>query len=427
MEIYLLVLLGLVTTLVVDLLTIAARTGLRNATLARVLQLHDQGVGKAEDALALMDMSPRPYAGLHLLQSLARFLLFGGILLFMLQSVENLAQWAVIVILLLIGLIVALTEWVVERLIVRNPEVWVIRLNAFIRFVNFAFYPLASLALLFTGETKSREEYPNKVTEDELITLVDASEQNGIIEQEERQMIRSIIQLGETLTREIMVPRIDIIALDVHAPLSEAMDKLVETGFSRLPVYEETVDNIIGLLYAKDLISLWRDGKDHDESLRDVLREAYFVPEAKKADELLSELQSRRVHMAIVVDEYGGVAGVVTLEDIIEEIFGEIQDEYDENEELLYQIQEDGSYLFRGRVDLDDFNDLMNTNLPVDEADTLGGFLYMRFGHVPIVGEHVEEDGLHLTVVQVSSRRIRLVRAQRIPQEEKTDVDGKTS
>lgn len=427
MEIYLLVFFGLVTVLVVDLLTIAARAGLRNATLARVLQLQDQGVSKAEDALALMDMSPRPYAGLHLLQSLARFLLFGGILLFILQSAANLQQWAVIGILLLIGLIVALTEWIAERWIIRSPEVWVIRLDAFIRFVNFIFYPLASLALLFTGETKSYEESPNKVTEDELITFVDASEQNGIIEQEERQMIHSIIQLGETLTREIMVPRIDIIALDVHAPLSEAMDKLVETGFSRLPVYEDTVDNIIGLLYAKDLISLWRDGKDHDESLRDVLREPYFVPEAKKADELLSELQGRRVHMAIVVDEYGGVAGVVTLEDIIEEIFGEIQDEYDENEELLYQIQEDGSYLFRGRVDLDDFNDLMNTNLPVEEADTLGGFLYMRFGHVPIVGEHVEEDGLHLTVVQVSSRRIRLVRAQRISQEEKINVDESTS
>lgn len=424
MDMYLLVLFGLFTLLVVDLLTIAARTGLRNTSLARVLQLQDQGVGKAEDAMALMEVSPRPYAGLHLLQSLARFLLFGGILLFMVQSLENLERWALIGILLLIGLIVALTEWITERWIVRSPEVWVMRLNAFIRFVNFIFYPLASLALLFTGETKSHEENPNKVTEDELITFVDASEQNGIIEQEERQMIHSIIQLGETLTREIMVPRIDIIALDVHAPLAEAMDKLVETGFSRLPVYEDTVDNIIGLLYAKDLISLWRDGKDHHESLRDVLREAYFVPEAKKADELLSELQSRRVHMAIVVDEYGGVAGVVTLEDIIEEIFGEIQDEYDENEELLYQIQEDGSYLFRGRVDLDDFNDLMNTNLPVDEADTLGGFLYMRFGHVPIVGEYVEEDGLHLTVVQVSSRRIRLVRAQRIPQEEKINVDG---
>jgi CBS domain containing-hemolysin-like protein len=221
-----------------------------------------------------------------------------------------------------------------------------------------------------------------------------------------------------------MVPRIDVMALDVHAPLSEAMDKLVESGFSRVPVYEDTVDNILGLLYAKDLISLWRSGKDHHESLRGVLRDAYFVPEAKKADELLTELQSRRVHMAIVVDEYGGVAGVVTLEDVIEEIFGEIQDEYDENEEQLYQVQEDGGYLFRGRVDLDDFNALMDASLPVDEADTLGGFLYMRFGHVPTAGEAVEEDGLRLTVEQVSSRRIRLVRAQRKTQDEKADVDG---
>jgi len=424
MDIFILVLLGLGILLVVDLLTIAARSGLRNASLARVLQLQDQGEHKAENALALVNMLPRPYAGLHLLQSFSRFLLFGGILLLITQSVENLALWAVIGILLLIGLVVALAEWVVERLIARSPEFWVIRLNFFIRFVNFILYPLASLALLFTGDSKSTDQNLSKVTEDELITLVDASEQNGIIEQDERQMIRSIIQLGETLTREIMVPRIDVVALDVHAPLSEAMDKLVETGFSRVPVYEETVDNIIGLLYAKDLISLWRAGKDHSESLRGVLREAYFVPEAKKADDLLSELQSRRVHMAIVVDEYGGVAGAVTLEDIIEEIFGEIQDEYDENEEQLYQIQEDGSYLFRGRVDLDDFNDLMDSNLPVDEADTLGGFLYMRFGHVPTAGENVKEDGLNLTVEQVSSRRIRLVRAHHIIQEEKNNGVG---
>jgi len=424
MYIFLLVLLGLGVILVVDLLTIAARSGLRNASLARVLQLQHQGKHKAENALALMNKLPRPYAGLHLLQSFSRFLLFGGLLLLITQFVENLALWAVIGILLLVGLVVALAEWVVERLIARSPEIWVIRLNSFIRFVNFILYPLASLALLFTGDSKSTDKNLSKVTEDELITLVDVSEQNGIIEQEERQMIRSIIQLGETLTREIMVPRIDVVALEVHAPLSEAMDKLVETGFSRVPVYEETIDNIIGLLYAKDLISLWRAGKDHNESLRGVLRDAYFVPEAKKADDLLTELQSRRVHMAIVVDEYGGVAGAVTLEDIIEEIFGEIQDEYDENEEQLYQIQEDGSYLFRGRVDLDDFNDLMDSNLPVDEADTLGGFLYMRFGHVPTTGENVKDDGLNLTVEQVSNRRIRLVRAQHIIQEEKNNVDG---
>ena len=373
--------------------------------------------------MVLMDMLPRPYAGLHLLQSLARLLLFGGILLFTIQYIENIAVWAVLGILILIGLVVALAEWIVEQIASRNPENWVMRLIVFIRLINFVLYPLVSLTLLLSADKNNADNSLSKVTEDELITLVDASEQNGIIEQEERQMIRSIIQLGETLTREIMVPRIDVIALDVDAPLTEAMDKLVETGFSRVPVYEDTIDNILGLLYAKDLISLWRTGKDQDESLRGVLRDAYFVPEAKKADELLTELQIRRVHMAIVVDEYGGVAGVVTLEDIIEEIFGEIQDEYDENEEQLYQIQDDGSYIFRGRVDLDDFNDLMDADLPVDEADTLGGFLYMRFGHVPTAGEHVDEDGLRLTVEQVSRRRIRKVRAQQKRMEVKTNVD----
>jgi putative hemolysin len=420
-------LLGLAVLVGIDLLTIAARSGLRHASLARLLQLQENGDDKASQALTLMNMLPRPYAGLHLVQSLARLLLIGGLLLLVVQSNPYGLMWLDLVIFLLVGFVIALAEWTVERFIHRNPETWVMRLVGLSRLVNFVLYPLISLTLLVSGDSRNTSEGQGKVTEDELITLVDASEQNGIIEQEERQMIHSIIQLGETLTREIMVPRIDVIALDVHAPLSEAMDKLVESGFSRVPVFEETVDNIIGLLYAKDLISLWRTGRDHADDLRDVLREPYFVPEAKKVDELLAELQARRVHMAIVVDEYGGVAGVVTLEDIIEEIFGEIQDEYDENEEQLFQVQDDGSYLFRGRIDLDDFNDLMNANLPVDEADTLGGFLYTRFGHVPTAGEQWEEDGFLLTVEQVSSRRIRMVRAQPIVLDYKTDANGRTS
>ena len=355
---------GLAVLLVIDLLTIAARTGLRNASIARLLQLQEQGERKATDGLALMNLLPRPYAGLHLLQSVSRILLFGGIVLLIVNLFGNIPVWAVLGILLLLGLMIALIEWIIERSASRNPETWIMHLTAFIRIINFLFYPLAILILLLSGEKNNPDQSSSSVTEDELITLVDASEQNGIIEQEERQMIRSIIQLGETLTREIMVPRIDVKALAVDAPLSEAMDKLDETGFSRVPVYEDTIDNILGLLYAKDLISLWRAGKDHEESLRSVLRDAYFVPEAKKASELLTDLQSRRVHMAIVVDEYGGVAGVVTLEDIIEEIFGEIQDEYDENEEQLYQVQDDGSYIFRGRIDLDDFNDLMESTSP---------------------------------------------------------------
>jgi putative hemolysin len=225
-------------------------------------------------------------------------------------------------------------------------------------------------------------------------------------------MIYSIFQLGDTLTREIMVPRIDVLALDVNSPLEEAVDALLTSGYSRVPVYEDTIDNILGVLYGKDLLKVWRQENGQLESLRAVLREPYFIPEAKKVDELLAEMQSKHVHMAIVVDEYGGVAGVVTLEDIIEEIFGEIQDEYDQ-EEQPYQVLTDGDYIFRGRIDLDDFNQIMDTTLPVDEADTLGGFIYTRLGHVPMAGESVEEDGLLLTVELVSSRRIRKVRAQR--------------
>jgi CBS domain containing-hemolysin-like protein len=178
-----------------------------------------------------------------------------------------------------------------------------------------------------------------------------------------------------------------------------------------LPVHEETIDNILGLLYAKDLLRVWREG-NHLDSLRDLLRPAYFVPEAKKIDELLTEMQSQRVHMAVVVDEYGGMAGLVSLEDIIEEIFGEIQDEYDQGEQPPYQVTKDGDYLFLGRVDLDDFNDVMECRLPTDEADTLGGYIYSQLGHIPNAGESVQKDNLLLTVEEVSAQRIQIVRAQ---------------
>jgi CBS domain containing-hemolysin-like protein len=178
-----------------------------------------------------------------------------------------------------------------------------------------------------------------------------------------------------------------------------------------VPIHEETIDNILGLLYAKDLLRVWREG-NHLDSLRDLLRPAYFVPEAKKIDELLTEMQSQRVHMAVVVDEYGGMAGLVTLEDIIEEIFGEIQDEYDQGEQPPYQVTKDGDYLFLGRVDLDDFNDVMGCRLPTDEADTLGGYIYSQLGHIPNAGESVQKDNLLLTVEEVSAQRIQTVRAQ---------------
>jgi len=258
------------------------------------------------------------------------------------------------------------------------------------------------------------------------MTMVDAGQQEGVLEQEEREMIYSVIELGDTTAREIMVPRIDILALDVETSPEEAIDALLASGYSRVPVYEDTIDNIIGLIYAKDLLGAWRksitgDGaagfsaSEANQKLPpELLRPAYFVPESKKVDELLAEMQARRIHMAIVVDEYGGVAGLLTLEDIVEEIVGEIRDEFDPGEDLYYQELSGGVFLCSGRMQLDDFNDLFDVNLPDDDADTLGGYIYSRIGRVPVGGEHIHSHGLRLTVEQVAKRRIRSVRVETI-------------
>lgn len=246
------------------------------------------------------------------------------------------------------------------------------------------------------------------ITEEEIMTMVDAGQEVGVIEEDEKEMIYSVFALANTLAREIMVPRIDIVALDVETSLEEALDVAISAGHSRIPTYEDTIDNIVGVLYAKDLLELWRD-KREPVSLRDVLRTPHFVPESKCVDELLEEMQQRKVHIVIVVDEYGGTAGVVTLEDIVEEIVGEIQDEYDAEEPIVEQAGE-GEFIFNARVDLDDVNRLMGTAFPTEMGDTLGGFIYSQLGKVPVPGETVRFDGLVIEVLTVVGRRIRKVR-----------------
>ncbi len=241
--------------------------------------------------------------------------------------------------------------------------------------------------------------------------MVDAGEETGIIEEDEKEMIYSIFELGETLAREVMVPRIDIIAVESKTPIQQALDLILEKGHSRIPVYEETIDNIIGLLYAKDLLGHLRDG-DAAVALHDILRPAYFIPETKKVDELLQDLQQRKVHMAIVVDEYGGTAGLVTIEDLVEEIVGEIQDEYDAEEPFIEVISND-EFIFNARVDLDDVNKLMNVELPSERYNTLGGFIYSQLGKVPKVGDEILFDGIKIAVLSVVGRRIKKVKVNR--------------
>ena len=250
------------------------------------------------------------------------------------------------------------------------------------------------------------------VTEAEILSLVAAGQQHGTIEDQEQAMISSVLRLDETAVREVMVPRIDIVAVDVHAPLSEALALFMRSGYSRLPVYEGDVDHIRGLLYVKDLLALLQVGQE-GALIADNMRQAIFVPETKRADELLEELKRAKVHIAVVVDEYGGTAGLVTIENVIEEIVGDILDEYDVHEVADYERLDVDEYEIDASMDLDDLNQLLDVDFPTEESDTLGGYIYSVLGRIPTATEVIETGRLRLTVLSIDGRRIRKVHAKR--------------
>jgi putative hemolysin len=305
-----------------------------------------------------------------------------------------------------------LVEFAADRIVLTDADRWAARLSPVAAVLVWALSPLQTILAGLLQPPGGQAGFP-VVTEEEIKTLVDAGEEGGAIEVEEKEMIYSIFQLGDTLAREVMIPRIDIQAFEERTPLIEVSDALLATGHSRAPVYRGSIDRIIGLVYVKDMLKAWRAGHQ-DRPVAEFTRPAIFVPEAKKADDLLAELQARRVHAAIVVDEYGGTAGMVTVEDILEEIVGEIRDEYDLAEEASYQRVQENEFIFSGRIDLDDVNDVAGSHLPKDRGDTLAGFIFGRLGRVPAVGDTVEAGGLRLVVERVSGRRIEKVRARRV-------------
>lgn len=422
------VLIGLV---LLDLLLTIIRSSMVNAHLPQLLNLREDHEFAVDRTIQRME-KPRLRVSLRVTHLFLLFLIATLLVYWTLHSPwAGLDQPITVPFLLLIALIGAILlfglESLIDGLVLKNPEKWALRTSGLAAAIDVLVSPVSSIAIRLMGLTETSLQQITAPTDDELKTWVQQGQTNGALENSERQMIYSIFQFGDTLAREIMVPRIDMLALDVSTPIDEALDALVKSGHSRLPIFEETVDNIIGLLYAKDLLSQISE-KRKTSALRQLLRPAYFVPEAKKLDELLTEMQTKRVHMAIVVDEYGGVAGLVTLEDILEEIIGEIQDEYDQQEELPFMKINDSEYIFQGNIDIDDFNEVMRTEITKEIADTLGGLMYGEIGRVPSGGERVTVDGVELTVEQVLGRRIRKVRAKSLAkpesQEETRNVDS---
>ena len=251
------------------------------------------------------------------------------------------------------------------------------------------------------------------VTEEEIRALVETGQAQGVLEPKEREMISSIFELGEKEVREVMIPRTDIVALDVSTPSAEILDQIQRVGHSRLPVYEGSPDEIIGIVYVKDVFRKITRG-ERDIDVRQFLRPAHFVPETKKADDLLREMQRDKVHLAVVVDEYGGTAGIVTLEDLVEEIVGEIRDEYDVEQTLVLPVSENEAVM-DARVPFEDVRETFDIGVePSEDYDTLGGFMTNQLGHFPRAGESVEVAGVRFTVESVEGKRIRRVRITRL-------------
>lgn len=247
------------------------------------------------------------------------------------------------------------------------------------------------------------------VSEEELRVLVEAGEEQGVIEEEEKEMIQSIFEFTDTIVREVMTPRVDMKCVPHDADVQEVIALIRKSGHSRIPVYEGTVDNILGIIHAKDLLQMCEGGKK--VHLQEVMRPAYFVPESKRVIDLLQDLRRQRTHMAIVQDEYGGTAGLVTLEDLVEEIVGEIQDEYDVEPTTAVETLPDGSLIIDARMHLDDASELLKTTLESEEFDTLGGYVFGMLGHQPSAGETVIVDGWQLRVHALEGHRIRTVQA----------------
>jgi CBS domain containing-hemolysin-like protein len=251
------------------------------------------------------------------------------------------------------------------------------------------------------------------VSEIEIRSMAEVGHEEGSIEEEEKELIHSIFEFGDTIVREVMVPRPDVVAIEHDRPLRDVQAIVLQYGYSRVPVYREDLDDVVGIVYAKDVLKALHQGK-HDMPLADVVRQPHYVPESKKVAELLKEMQRDKFHIALVTDEYGSVAGLVTLEDLLEELVGEIADEYDREEPAVVEVGE-GVYRVSGRASIDDVNELLDIELPDEEWDTIAGFVLDLFGKIPVAGEEAAFNGLSFKAEVVQGRRIAKILITRVP------------
>lgn len=313
-------------------------------------------------------------------------------------------------------LILTFGEIVPKTVAIRRAEKLTLAVAPIIFTLNVILMPIAYLMgfisrpFIYILGGKAPEKGPF-VTEDEIKMILAAGEREGVIEEEEREMITSIFEFGETIVREVMTPRPDISACQADKSVDELIRVIIESGHSRIPIYEGTLDNVIGVVYAKDLLKAGREVK-----IRDILHSPVFIPETKKVAELLHEMQAARTHLAIIVDEYGVTSGLVTMEDLVEEIVGEIHDEFEREEKMIEKVDANTAIVV-GSMSLKDLNDELKIELPEKEFDTIGGFVFGQLGKAPSVGDAVRFEDLVISVERIHRRRITRIKIVKLPTE----------
>jgi len=418
---------------------VAAEIALVSVRHSRIDQLVDEGSGSARRLRRLLDDPGRFLAVVQLCLTVLGFFASAFAAVSIADGIQSLLEsagaatanaefFAIAIVTIILALFtIVFAELVPKTLALAHPERYALTLSRPIDFLARVLGPVVRLLTWVTrtitralGSEVSSEA---QITAEELRLIVERGGEQGVLEAEEEQMINAVIELGGRRVHEVMVPRVSIVGIKVGASFEEAIDLVVEEGHSRIPAYEESIDEVIGILYAKDLLPYLKSDAAPRPSLRALLRPPVLVPESMTIDDLLHELQRRKVHLAIVLDEYGGTAGIVTIEDLLEEIVGEIQDEYDEEEPMVVRLSELQARV-DGRADVDELRELFDVELELedeDEYDTVGGLIYHRIGGVPAPGDTVSVNGLTLTVETTESRRVGKVLVVRKPKVEPGD------
>jgi putative hemolysin len=407
-----LILAGIVALLIGSAVLAMAETSFVRITRIRAMTLQEEGRRGAERLLKLLEQ-PETALNLVLLLvlicQLTAATLVGVLVERKLGGYGLLAGTAVEVVAFFVLAEVAPKTYAVQHTdaaaLRLSPLLWALTRFPPLRVISRILIGVANVIL--PGKGLKKGPY---TTEEEIRTMADVAAEEEVIEREERRLIHSIFEFGDTVVREVMVPRPDMVGVEADASVDDALEKAIEAGYSRLPVYGEGPDDILGLVYLKDIIRRTReDGVEGHGTLRELVRPAVFVPEQKRVAELLRQMQQEKFHMAVVIDEYGGTAGLVTLEDLLEEIVGEIVDEYDVEVPRVERLP-DGALRVAGGTPIDEVNELLGVELPETDWDTVGGLMFNLLGHVPVEGEPVDFQGLEFRAERVQRRRILTVR-----------------